>query len=153
MNPNTYYVTHGLSATPHVLNHLIKNAINIDWEKRPAPERFNLREMMAHLADMEEIWLQRILIIRHQTSELILGRDPDELASLNHYETADPNECLQRFIIGREKLLTEIKSYSDDHWHLTGRHNEFGEVSILQMAQFMLGHDGYHLHQVVEWIS
>jgi len=153
MNPNIHYVTHGLSATPHVLNHIIQTATQIDWEKRPDPERFNLREMMAHMADMDVIWLERVSSISQQPGILIEGRDPDELAKANHYETLNPIDCLNNFLDARKKLLAELESYTPEQWSLTGKHNEFGEISILQIIQFALGHDGYHLRQTVEWIS
>lgn len=153
MNPNTHYVMYGLGATPHVLSHIIKNASHVDWDKQPDPERFNLRYMLAHLADMDDAWLERVSSIRKEPGARIMGKDPDALARDNQYETLDPHDSLQRFIQGREKLLAELGSYTDDQWSLTGQHSEFGEVSILQIAQFALGHDGYHLRQTVEWIS
>ncbi len=153
MNPNIYYVTHGLGATPHVLKHIIQTATNIDWVKQPDPERFNLRDMMAHMADMDEAWLERVSSISKQPGALIVGRNPDELARINQYETLDPNDCLKRFLENRSKLMAELESYTPEQWSITGKHNEFGEVSILQITQFALGHDGYHLRQTVEWIS
>src|SRR5437879_4197786 len=53
------YVLAGLTGSPDVLEALLKDVGPNDpaWDKRPDPERFTIREVLAHLADWEGIFL------------------------------------------------------------------------------------------------
>jgi len=153
----TSYLVHltqiGLSATAPVMKRLLE--INsVDWDSRPEPDRFNLREMLAHLADMEMVWVERVQAILDAPGEARMpGKDPDVLARQNNYESLDPRDSLAWFETGRQALLKTLEALAEEQWDWTGTHEEFGRMSVFQLTQFVLGHDGYHLKQVVEWTA
>jgi uncharacterized damage-inducible protein DinB len=152
-NPHIRIATYGLPTGPAVLDHLFQHHKDIDWDKRPDPERFTLREMVAHLADMEEIWLQRVDAIVQTPGTTLAGKDPDDLAQQNGYENLDPFDSLNRYSQGRNALISRLEQLPIEQWTLAGQHTDFGEFSILQVAQFSIGHDGYHLCQTIEWLK
>lgn len=147
------YVMQGLESSPVVLGQLLKQAKPDAWDRRPDPERFTLREVVAHMADWDGIFLERIEKIAKQEGAAIQSRDPDELAAKNKYEASDPQKSLKQYEAGRAKLMATLKKLKPEQWERAGVHSEYGKMKVVEVAQIVLGHDGYHLQQVAEWIN
>lgn len=147
------YILQGLQATPAVLAHLLKHASKQIWDKRPDPERFTLREVAAHLADWESVWQERLGRVRDENHPILPDRDPDQLAKDHDYAHADVGASLRRFQEGRKKVLQILEELELSAWSRTGQHTTRGTLSIHDLAVIILGHDGYHLKQVTEWIE
>jgi uncharacterized damage-inducible protein DinB len=148
-----HYLLEGLSATPVVLPQLMTQVTKAQWDKRPDPERYTLREVAAHLADWEGVWLERLEKMRTQEKPTIQGYDPDDFLKKNNYAQIEIGVSLKRFQEGRAKILKTFESLELAQWGRTGHHTERGLISIHDLAQIVIGHDGYHLHQVAEWIE
>src|SRR5689334_12368800 len=99
------YVLAGLSSTPEVLATILKGLDSSDsaWDFRPDPERFTLREMVAHLADWDPIFLHRLERIRDEDNPNLPDLDEGQIAIESDYAHQDPVENLNRFRQGREK--------------------------------------------------
>ncbi len=147
------YLLQGLEASPVILSQLMKAAAPAILDRKPDPERFSLREVVAHLADWDTIWHERVEKIAQKAGVEILSRDPDELASKNNYSKQDPATAIKDFQEKRAKLINKLKSLDEAAWSQHGVHSQFGNISIQDIAQIALGHDGYHLQQVADWIS
>lgn len=148
-----HYLREGLEATPIVLGRLLERATEEIWDRRPDPQRFTPREAIAHLADWEPIWSERLERLRTEVDPLLPSRDPDQLAKEHDYANAQPRDSLRRFQEGRAQLLQRLAGLAPHEWGRTGRHGEIGTISIQDLAQLILGHDGYHLRQVAELID
>lgn len=143
----------GLAATPVVATHLLSTAPSAIWDRKPDPARFSLREVVAHLADWETIWLERVQSVVKEPGALLAGKDPDQLAKAHHYEVLDLKVSLQQFQQGRAVLLKALEALKPEAWELTGKHSEYGPITVRQIAHYCLGHDAYHLRQIAEWIA
>src|SRR5689334_15273409 len=99
------YLLHGLGATPVVVDRLLREATPDDYDRRPDPERFTLREVLAHLADWEPIWLERLRKLRTESQPALPSYDEGQLAIDHDYAHADVNEQQARFRDGRAALL------------------------------------------------
>src|SRR5262249_2629111 len=120
---------------------------------RPDPERFTLREVVAHLADWESIWLERLEKIRTESNPTLPSRDEGQLAIEHDYAHADPAERLARFREGRARTLQHPQPLAPQEWARTGQHTEWGALNVATLATLILGHDGYHLGQTVDWLD
>ena len=143
---------HGLTATPVVLDRLLGGA-KPDWDRRPDPERFTLREVLAHLADLEAVWRQRVEAIVREPGCAIQGQDPGEVAKRNDYAAQDPRANLTRFSEGRAALVATLDGLDEADWAKAGKHSYLGPITVDQIAQFMVGHDAYHVRQISEWLG
>jgi hypothetical protein len=148
-----YYLIQGLTATPTVFTHLMGYATKPMWDKRPDPVRYTLREVAAHVADWEGVWFERLEKMRIQEKPTIQGYDPDDFLKRNNYAQIEVGTSLKRFQEGRAKLLKTFEGLELMQWDRTGNHTERGLITIHDLAQIILGHDGYHLKQVAEWIE
>lgn len=151
---NTYvrrYLLHGLRATPIVLEKLLEGLTEEEADRRPDPERFTLREVLAHLADWEPIWLDRIRRIATENEPLLPSYDEGQFAIDNHYDQIPVETSLRAFITGRAAFTDYIEALPEDAFERLGQREELGPISLFELIALVLGHDGYHTRQVIEY--
>ena len=153
--PARLYLLKALAGTPSVFEKLLSDLGPDDpkWDTKPDPERFSLREVIAHLADWEPIWLGRVNRIRTESNPFLPSIDEGELATLNDYLHQDPIENLRCYRSGRAELVTTLAQLSDEDWNKQCDREFVGILSMQMFASLILSHDGYHTAQVVEWLA
>ena len=146
------YLIHGLSGTPDVVESLLAGVAADDprWDTRLAPDRFTLREVLAHLADWEPIWKMRVALIRAEDKPFIADIDEGEVAIQNDYANSNPLESMKRFREGRAALAAEYKSVGDDEWERFGLYMGTDAMSIEGYLALNSGHDAYHTQQIAQ---
>ncbi len=149
------YLVKALDGSPVVLAALIGDRSDDDplWDSRPDPERFTLREALAHLADWEPIWLERMQKIETGVHPFLPSVDEGALAIENNYSASSPRASLARLSEGRATVVEHLKAVPDEAWDLTGDREFVGVLTLQQLAYYILAHDGYHLRQAAEWIT
>jgi uncharacterized damage-inducible protein DinB len=150
------YVLKGASANPSVVAELLCGITDEDsvWDYRPDPERFTLREVLAHLADWEDIWLARATRILHEDDPLLEDVDEGKVAIDNNYSAAIPSATLARYAAGREKVIALYTGLPAEAWKRTGqRPPVIGTLTLDDLLSLMYGHDGYHTGQIVDWLQ
>ncbi len=147
------YILSGLEATPVVLIELLHGQSEATYDKRPDPERFSLREVICHLADWEGVWLERMQRMASEESPELPGYDEGQWAIDHNYKEANAIEQINKFTEGRKALVEFLKYLASEQWERTGIHSQWGSISILSLATLVIGHDGYHTKQIVEWIN
>ncbi len=125
---------------------------SVKWDARPDSERFSLREVMAHLADWEEVWLDRARRISSEARPFLPSVDEELLVIQHGYASQNGSESLARYASGREALVDFLRSRSPEDWERTGNREFVGELTLYQQVAMALSHDGYHMHQIVEWL-
>src|SRR3569833_1407281 len=113
------YLLIGLSATPDVLEALVERIDPADkvWGYTPDPDRFTLREIVAHLADWDGIFLERIIRTRDEDEPQIEDMDEGQVAIDNDYVNSDPFESMRRFRASREILVQTLRDLDPTHWN------------------------------------
>lgn len=142
------YLCSGLAAGPLVLENLLIGITDAQADARPDPERFTIREVVAHLADWEPIWLERFTRIATEDKPFLPDIDEGEMAITNDYANADITVQLRRFFEGRERVVAFFRGLPDEAWAREGE-RYWGALSLDGFAGMMLGHDGYHFEQVI----
>jgi uncharacterized damage-inducible protein DinB len=146
------YVQHGLSATPVVLEALLRRLSPDDpiWDARPDADRFTLREMTAHLADWEPIWLERITRTLQEEEPTLPGIDEGRLAIDHDYAHSNPIESLTRFRDGRARLTAVVAQIEEADWGRAAQREGLGRATIDAQVVLIVGHDAYHLREAAE---
>jgi hypothetical protein len=147
------YLTISLAGAPKVLAALLTNATLEQMDRTVDPERFTLREMLAHLGDWETINLSRLNQLRDDVDPVIQGIDEGEWASTHDHAHADPSKSLADFTVGRAKIIDFIETLTPDDWLKTGHHTEAGPITLAEQLIMISAHDGYHFGQTVDWLK
>lgn len=136
------------AATAKKLERLIKGAPAPKLSKRPAPGKWSVVEILAHLADTEIVAAWRIRSILGAPGTPIQAFDQDKWAEAGHYTKRDPKKCVEQFRAVREANLALFKSLTPEQWKFHGMHAERGEETIEHIARMYAGHDINHLGQI-----
>ena len=135
-------------STPQKLAKLIKGLDKKRMSQPPAPGKWSIAEILAHLADTELVAGWRMRLVLGQNGTPIQAFDQDVWASTFNYRRRDPKVSLQTFTVLRENNLALLKSISKQLWGNYGIHQERGKEPIAHMVRMFAGHDLNHLRQV-----
>ena len=147
------YLLIDLESAPDVLAKLLEGVSGSAWDRRPDPERFTLREVVAHLADWDQVFLGRLIQTRDEDSALLQGLDEGQVALNNDYTHSDPIESLARYRAGRTETVAFLRALSSEQWARSANHTELGPITLEAQAALIAFHDGYHWQQVLAWMS
>src|ERR1700730_5561663 len=100
------------AGTPKKLERLIEGVPAAKLRKRPAPGKWSVAEILAHLADDEIVIGWRLRQILGAPGTPIQGFDQDAWAIACHYEKLDARKSLELFQALREANLFLLKSLS-----------------------------------------
>lgn len=136
------------AATPGALDRLLRTAPASALARRPAPERWSAREILAHLADVEIVVGWRVRSILAAPGTAIQSFDQDAWALSGHYDQRDVRKDLEQFRVLREANLALYRSLRPDQWKHHGMHAERGKETIEHIVRLIAGHDINHLKQI-----
>lgn len=142
-----------LAQTPEILTRIIDCVRPEHFNEKLGDDRFTLGEMVAHLADSEDIFLDRMRLAVEKPGGSIVPFDVDERAKEKHYDTRDLVHELQVFANRRRDTMTFLQELCADDHKKFFVHPESGATTVDQLAAFMMGHDLYHIGQASEYLK
>ena len=116
--------------------------------RRPAPGKWSITEILAHLADTELVGGWRLRLILSENGTPIKAFDQDVWADTFNYSRRDPKASLETFRVLRENNLALLKSVPKNLWENYGMHEERGRETVTHVVRMFAGHDLNHLRQV-----
>jgi uncharacterized damage-inducible protein DinB len=134
--------------TAKKLQKLIKPLSKKQITKRPAPEKWSISEILAHLADTELVGSWRMRLIMGSNGTPIQAFDQDVWADTFNYAERNPKASLETFRLLRENNLALLNSVPKNLWENYGMHQERGKETIAHIVRMFAGHDLNHLSQV-----
>jgi hypothetical protein len=134
--------------TAERLERLIESVTTAKLRKRPAPEKWSVSEVIAHLADGEIVGGFRMRFILGSPGSEVVAYDQDEWVKSGHYEKRDPQKSMELFRVLREANLALLASLEPEQWKQCGVHSEHGQESIEHIVRMFAGHDINHLQQI-----
>jgi DinB family protein len=135
-------------AAPKKLASLIKGKNAKQLMRRPAPDKWSVAEIVAHLADAELAISWRLRQILANNAISIQAYDQDAWAKTFNYAKRDPRESLANYRTLREANLALLKSVPRKLWDNYGIHQERGNESVSHVVRMVAGHDLNHLQQI-----
>ena len=133
---------------PRTLAQLIEGIDASKLGLRPAPGKWSVTEILAHLAEDEltSTWRYRQMI-EHEAPEL-LGFDQDLWALLGGYVSWNAQEALDMFRLLREANLRMFAQLTPAQWQRHGVHAERGRFTVQDLCRHMAAHDINHIDQI-----
>lgn len=116
---------------------------------KPSEREWSLAEVIAHLADSEEIYLNdRIRRIVTEERPSFEGFDQDAYVTERRYNEQDPAANLARFAAANAALVALAWGLSDEAWQRVGIHSEAGELTVQELVLRVGAHHHSHLNQM-----
>lgn len=135
-------------AAPGKLAALLKGKTGKQLMQRPAPDKWSVAEILAHLADAELAISWRLRQVLTNNAIPIQAYDQDLWARTFNYARRDPRQSLASFRALREANLALLKSVPRKLWENYGVHAERGNEPVTHIVKIVAGHDLNHLQQI-----
>ena len=145
------YLFSALESTPILLVGALSNLTDAEADFRPDPARFTLREVLAHLADWDPVFSERLTRMQREDHPTLPGYDEGVWAIEHDYASSDWREQLALFTDRRRALVAQVRAFAAEDWPRTADRPEIGVLSMQDLTMLIPQHDIYHLRQVQEW--
>jgi hypothetical protein len=136
------------AAAPRKLAALLRGRNKKLLTRRPAPNKWSIAEIAAHLADAEVAISWRLRQILSNNAIPIQAYDQETWAGTFSYAKRDPRQSLETFRVLRASNIALLKAVPHKLWDNYGSHQERGNESIHHMVRMTAGHDLNHLQQI-----
>lgn len=138
-----------MEATPQKLQALLGGLSSEQIEKRPAPGKWSVREIMAHLVDCEIAFGFRL---RQGAAGVdIQPFDQDEWA--RNYENYELGVAMEAFRALRAWNVAFVRSLTPQQKTFEINHPERGTMPVWTIVETMAGHDLHHLERLEKQVS
>ena len=138
-----------LAETPTRLHRLLYQLPDRQIRTRPAPDRWSVLEIAAHLSDVEiAIGFRVRAILGAPDGVPIAAFDQNGWQESMHYNDRELTPTLDAFAAARDNNLRLYRSLDEPAWSKFGIHAERGQESVRTVVQMNAGHDLNHLRQI-----
>lgn len=142
-----------LRHTPTILERILDDVPADRYGDRMAEGRFSLLEMVCHLADFEDIYLERMRAALKQDGVEVADVDEGSRAVEKRYDCRDLREELTVFGNRRRDLMTFVEELTEDQRGQAFTKEGMGRVTIKEYLAILSGHDLYHLEQATWYLK
>ena len=132
----------------HAITRLIEGVAVAKLKQRPAPGKWSVTEILAHLAEDELTSTWRYRQMLEHEAPVLLGFDQDLWATVGEYASWKPEEALALFQLLREANLRMFAHLTTEQWQRYGVHTERGKITVRDLCRHMAAHDINHIDQV-----
>jgi hypothetical protein len=145
-------VIDALRRAPEIVLPLVKEAPSQILKRRPAPGRWSIHEHACHLAHVHGLFFDRLDHMLAQPAAVIQpylpgDQDPDDLLL-----RMDLDECLDRFVADRARLVARLEALGPGEWTRTAQHAEYRAYSVFIMFRHLALHDFLHAYRIEELV-
>lgn len=147
------YVFHSLEAGPKAIARLLRVFPTDRLDERLDPNRYTAREIIAHLADVEEVHLGRM---RKALATEGYKAEPfahDERIVEHHYADKDVYHEAEVLESRREMTLGFLRDLTDEQLHRHFIAPSGDDIDIITYAELVVSHDMYHLEQLTQYLA
>ena len=140
-----------LEATPTILRGLMAELSAADVRWKPAPERFSVGEVLAHLSH-SEAHCYRARLDRFLSEENPEFAADDAQQHLDLCRDMDPEDAFDHFEEQRETNIEALRDLPPGSGDRRAVHREVGPITLAQMLHEWALHDLGHIRQIAELV-
>jgi hypothetical protein len=142
-----------LTAMPEDLGRTLANRPLEDLMQPSRDGGWGVIEILCHLRDWDEIFLDRLRQTAEQDRPFLPTYD-DELWPIERdYRGQDPRKAFEQFRALRGELVELLAQLPAEAWPRPAEHGVYGEVTLHWLADHVCDHDREHLEQARDALS
>jgi hypothetical protein len=142
-----------LRKAPKRVRKLLKDVSEKRLARRPAPDKWSVKEVVAHLADGEVVLGARIRFVAAMENPPLPGYDQDLFVQRLGIERVKTKALLEAFASMRALNVSLLERLPKEALARTGLHAERGPESIATMIGMYAGHDLLHEEQIARVLT
>jgi uncharacterized damage-inducible protein DinB len=135
-----------LSATPPRLAGLLEHLTPEQAERRPAPDKWSIREIVAHLADCEIAWSWRLRQTFAEDNPILQPFEQDAWARAYASYSLEQAHTTWRSL--RAWNVSFLGGLTEEDKQRPASHAKIGSLTLWSIAGIAAGHDLHHLRSL-----
>ncbi|MFB3921137.1 MAG: DinB family protein [Terriglobia bacterium] len=140
-----------LDSTPDKVRREVAAMSRREVRTRPAPDKWSVVEILAHLEDIEGIGFRdRIRAILEEVRPTLAAIDQEGRARALRYDRKNPKSLLDSWTRQRRANLRWLKTLRPAQLKRRGVHEKVGRISAEEFIYEWAFHDLGHLKQILE---
>ena len=116
----------------------------------PAPGKWSIRQIMAHLADSELVCAHRFRQVIAEDNPSLIAFDQDAWTNNLDYARRAPRQACETFRRIREENYELLNGVPAAAWNRAGNHSENGPMTLHLLAERTAKHAETHVRQIQE---
>jgi hypothetical protein len=133
---------------PEVIATVMTGAAGAELDFKPAPDKWTVRQIVAHLADSELVAADRFRRIIAEENPTLIGYDQNAWAANLNYAKKKSSESVDLFRRLRADCYELLKDLTPGTFERKGNHSERGVVTLRELLQTMAEHAEAHARQI-----
>lgn len=125
----------------NLLSNLSENHANF----RYAPDKWSIKTVIGHIADVERLWQYRILRIARNDIRELPGYDRDVFAEMAGYDNLALNKVLNDYTAVRNSTLSLLQNLPEEAFTRVGDFNNH-PLSVRATIYIIAGHETHHIN-------
>jgi DinB superfamily len=139
-----------LEKSPALFETILRDAPADVLRWKPNPDRWCISEVLAHLADIEQVYGDRVRMIMAENAPSLPKYEQPATFDAGDYSRGTALEHLTRFTAARRQIIVLLKTVPPSSGMRTAQHSELGTITMAQMLNEWASHDLGHLRQIAE---
>lgn len=107
-----------------------------------------LRNIISHLRDAQDVFAYRIDLFLKEDDPVLEMKAVWTWARNESEHSSSTREIFEAYLNSRHETITKLKAIPLVDWWRSGRHEEFGRVSIKNQVSYFASHELTHLPQI-----
>jgi uncharacterized damage-inducible protein DinB len=133
------------AAGGEILRRAVQGLSRDDLLARPGPGAWSIQELIVHMADSDEIAIDRMKRVLTEDNPALLYADESAyIARLQPHEQS-LEDALTLFEVGRRQWSRVLRTLPNEAFSRTGTHNRRGVVTLGEMVSGYTKHLEHHL--------
>ncbi len=129
-------LSHGPATVEALIGDLAEDSTTLD----PAPGEWSIQRALQHLVDAQDVFSGRLeRMLKEENPPLVV-----EFVWTKAAETQTTRDLLDKFRHKRAATVARLESLPMKAWGRTGRHDEFGVVTVLHQVGYFAYHEAFH---------
>lgn len=135
---------------PQILRGTVAGMTREEALARPVAGKWSTLEAVAHLADFEPVYADRMKRILAEDEPTLFGGDPDKFAARLAYHERNLEDELTLISIVRKQMAAILRTIPEAEFQRVGRHSEAGSLSLRTFLERITGHIPHHVPFIIE---
>ena len=133
---------------PELLATLLTGAAGREFDYSPAPDKWSIRQIMAHMVDSEMMGAGRMRrLIAEDNAQMQLW-DQNAWATRLDYAKRKPSECLVTFRILRKENYDLLQGLPTEIYERASEHPKRGRMTLYDVLKLYTDHAEKHADQI-----
>ncbi|MBZ5590905.1 MAG: DinB family protein [Acidobacteriia bacterium] len=133
---------------PELLAVVLTGVYGEETDFTPAPGKWSIRQIVAHLADGELVGAHRFRQVIAEDNPTLIAFDQDAWVANLDYARRQPKQSLESFRRVRAENYELLKALPETAFERKGMHSERGALTLLQMLEYFADHAESHARQM-----